>query len=301
VSLEKNREENKVISNSVTSPASVSVFKSKEGRQRIIDQYNKQLSKCNFSFRERSVDTSYGATYILESGPHNLPPLLLFHGSTSNSAAWFADIKELTQCFHVFSIDLIGDAGQSAEIRLDMKSEGYAMWIRELFEKLGLQKASIMGNSLGAWMCLKFASIFPEKVERIVLLAASGIAPIRASFVLRLIFYSLRGGQGGKAIIQMVYGKDQIPEDVIDYLSILSENYSPYTGQVPVLSNSDLTRLVMPVLYIPGADDQLTNVPKSAARLKKLLPQPTIDIRKNTGHVIYNVLDKVMPLLQEQV
>ena len=287
--------------NSVTTTVPVSVFKSKEGRQRIFDQYNRLLSACDFKYREQYVDTSYGSTYILESGPHNLPQLLLFHGSTSNSAAWFADIKELAQYFHVFSIDLIGDAGHSAEIRLNMKSDGYAMWIRELFEKLGIQKASIMGNSLGAWMCLKFATIFPEKVERIVLLAASGIAPVRPSFVFRLILYSLRGGKGGQAITRMVYGKDQIPQEVIDYLNVLSENYAPYTGEVPVLSNSDMARLVMPVMYIAGEDDQLTNAPKCAIRLKKLLPHPTVYVLKNTGHVIYNVLDKVIPFLNGQV
>lgn len=287
-------------SNSGTTTAPVSVFKSKEGRQRILDQYDKMLSTFDFEFQEQSVDTSYGTTYVLESGSHDLPPLLLFHGSTSNSAAWFSDMKKLTQYFHVFAVDLIGDAGHSAEIRLDMKSNEYAMWIRELFEGIGIAKASIMGNSLGAWMCLKFASVFPEKVERMVLLAASGIAPVRLSFVFRLILYSLRGGKGGVAITRMVYGKDQIPQAVIDYINIISNNYSPYTGEVPVLPDSAMTRLVMPVLYIAGEDDKLTNAPKCARRLNKLLPRPTVYVLKNTGHVIYNVLDKVIPFLQGQ-
>ena len=286
------------ISGTTTMP--VSVFKSAEGRQRILDQYDRLLSAFDFEYREQYIETSYGSTYILESGPHELPPLFLFHGSTSNSAAWFADIKKLTQYYHVLAVDLIGDAGHSAETRLDMKSDDYAMWIRELFEKLGIEKAFIMGNSLGAWMCLKFASVFPGKVERMVLIAASGITPIRLSFVFRVILYSLRGGKGGEAIARMVYGKDRIPQEVIDYINIISENYSPYTGVIPVLSDSDMARLVMPVMYIAGEDDQLTNAPKSAGRLKKLLPQPTVFVLKDTGHVVYNVMDKVIPFLRGQ-
>jgi len=301
VNLENNSEVDKVSTNSGTTTSPVSVFKSKEGRQRILDQYDKLLSAFDFEYREQYVNTSYGLTYVLESGPNDLRPLLLFHGSTSNGAAWFTDIERLTQHYHVLAVDLIGDAGHSAETRLDMKSDGYAMWIRELFERFGIKKASLMGNSLGAWMCLKFASVFPEKVERIVLLAASGIAPVRLSFVFRVILYSLRGGKGGEAITQMVYGKDQIPQEVIDYINIISENYSPYTGKIPVLPDSDMTRLVMPVMYIAGEDDKLTNVPKSARRLKKLLPRPTVYVLKNTGHVIYNVLDKVIPFLQGKV
>lgn len=259
------------------------------------------LKAFDFEYREQYVDTSYGSTYVLESGSHDLPPLFLFHGSTSNSAAWFADIKVLTQHYHVLAVDLIGDAGHSAETRLDMKSDGYALWIRELFDGIGIEKASLMGNSLGAWMCLKFASVFPEEAERIVLLAASGIAPVRLSFVFRVILYSLRGRKGGEAITRMVYGKDQIPQEVIEYVNIISENYSPYTGEVPVFPDSDMNRLTMPVMYIAGEDDKLTNVPKSAGRLKKLLPRPTVYVLKNTGHVIYNVLDKVIPFLQGKV
>jgi pimeloyl-ACP methyl ester carboxylesterase len=276
-----------------------SVFKSEGGRQRIIDHYDKLLSLHDFEYRERYVDTSFGSTYILESGRDDQPPLFLFHGSSSNSAAWFADIKALSQHFHVLAVDLIGDAGHSAETRPDTTSNGYSMWIRELYEGLGIEKASIMGNSLGGWMCLWFASVFPEKVDKIVLLATSGIAPIRVSFIFKVMFYGMRGGKGGDGITRMVFGKDSVPPEVIEFLNIISENYLPYTGALPSLSKAQLTKLVMPVLYIAGEDDKLTNVPKCANRLRKHLAQPTIYIIKNTGHVIYNVLDRVIPFLQK--
>lgn len=277
----------------------ISVFKSQAGRQLILDQYDLLLSAFDFEYQERIIETTYGATYVLESGAGELPPLVLFHGSTSNSAAWFADISRLTQDFHVYAVDLIGDAGHSAQTRLDMKSDGYALWIRDIFAGLGLEKASMMGNSLGAWMCLKFAAAFPAKVSKMVLLAASGIAPVRLSFVFRIILYSLRGGKGGEAIKRMVYGNDQIPQVVIDTINIISANYKPYTGELPVLPDLALRRLVMPVLYIAGEDDQLTNAPKCARRLKNLLPQSTVHLLPNTGHVIYNVLDLVMPFLKQ--
>ena len=274
-----------------------SVFKSAEGRQRILEQYDRLLAKFDFAYQERYIETTYGSTYLLEAGAHDQPPLFLFHGSTSNSAAWFADIKELTRHFHVLAVDLIGDAGHSAETRLDMKSDSYARWVAEIFDRTGIQKAAIMGNSLGAWMCLKFASVFPERVDKMVLLAASGIAPVRLTFVLQLILYQLKGGKGAEAITRMVYGKDPIPREVLEYMSILSAHYLPYTGEIPVLTNSEMARLDMPVLYIAGEDDQLTNVPRCAEKLKKLLPKPTVHVVKNTGHVIFQVLDRVIPFL----
>jgi pimeloyl-ACP methyl ester carboxylesterase len=278
--------------------APVSIFKSKEGRQRILAFYDRLLSQFDFTYRERYIETACGSTYVLEAGGEDLPPLFLFHGSSSNSAAWFADITELALHFHIYSVDLIGDAGHSAETRLDMKTDAYARWVNELFEQLGVEKASIMGNSLGAWMGLKFASVYPEKVEKMVLLAPSGIAPVRLSFVLQLILFSLRGEKGGEAITRMVYGEDEIPQEVLDFIQVISENYSPYTGEVPALSDSEMMRIDMPLLYIAGEDDKLTNAPKSAKRLNRLLPHTSVHLIENTGHVIYDVLDRVIPFLR---
>jgi len=96
----------------------------------------------------------------------------------------------------------------------------------------------------------------------------------------------------------MVYGEDEIPQEVRDFIEVISENYSPYTGEVPVLSDLEMMRVDMPLLYIAGEEDKLTNAPKSAKRLNRLLPHALVQLIENTGHVIYDVLDHVVPFLQ---
>lgn len=275
------------------------IFKSEEGRHRILEEYNKLLADCDFSYAERRINTSFGSTYILETGDSKNPPLFLFHGSTSNSAAWFSDMNELGRYFRVLSVDLIGDAGHSEAVRLDMTGNAYADWIREIFEKTGIERASIMGNSLGAWMGLKFATVYPERVEKLVLLAASGIAPVRIGFVLRLVLYSMSGGKGADQITKMVYGKDEIPEEVKSFVRVISENYNPYTGKLPVITDERMLRLKMPILYIAGEDDQLTNAPGCKKRLARILPHTRILLKPGTGHVIFGVMDEVIPFLRD--
>ena len=126
------------------------VFKTPEGRHHILKQYDRLLLSVEFTYKEPYIETHYGSTYVLESGTPDQPPLFLFHGSSSNSAAWFGNIASLNRFFRVFSVDLIGDAGHSAETRLNMKSVAYARWIAYLFNGTGIEKALIMGNSLGA-------------------------------------------------------------------------------------------------------------------------------------------------------
>lgn len=158
-------------------------------------------------------------------------------------------------------------------------------------------KDSIFTSEFGRARIIEHYDRLLSKVDKLVLLAASGIASLRVCWIFRLILFSLQGEKGAEKITQMVYGNDPIPQEVKDYLSLISENYRPYTGAIPVFPDAELRRLEMPILYIGGENDRLTNAPKCEMRLRKVLPHTDIVLLKNRGHVIYNVLDRVMPFL----
>ncbi len=279
-----------------TSGRQQSIFKTDEGRQEILRYYHKLLVQNDFPYQEKYVDTSYGKTYLLEAGDPMSPALVLLHGSTSNSAAWFSDIRELWPAYRVISIELLGDAGHSEPIRHEMTSPAYAEWLREVFDKAGISKASVMGNSLGGWMALRFASRYPERVEKLVLLAASGLAPIQFTFVLRLIAFGM-SGRGAEKIAAMIYGNDTMPPEVLEFMRVISQNYNPYTGAMPVFAERELRRLAMPILYVAGAEDKLTNAKGSAKRLSRILPHAEVTLIENRGHVIFGVLPRVRRFL----
>ena len=69
------------------------VFKTEECRDMIRSRYNQILS--NFPFKQLYVETSFGKTFVLESGDPKNPPLILLHGSCSNSAFWSGEISVL--------------------------------------------------------------------------------------------------------------------------------------------------------------------------------------------------------------
>ena len=274
------------------------VFKSGEGRRLILDHYRTLLQHVDFAYKESFHDTRYGETYVLESGSAALPPLLLLHGSTSNSAAWFGDIGALARHFHVYSVDLIGDAGHSAPVRPDLRAGGYALWLRDLYAALGLRSAGLMGISLGAWIALDFTTRNPELVRQLVLLAPAGLAPIRGSFLLRAILYGITG-QGSEGILQLVFGDDPVPEEVFAYARLLGKHYNPYTGVLPVFPDAALRQLSMPLLCIAGEKDALINVPRSVRRLGRLLPGARVSLLPDRGHAVIGVLDRVLPFLME--
>ncbi len=75
---------------------------------------------------------------MLEAGKVENPAVILLHGSCSNSAAWLGDIPTLADKFHVFAVDILGEAGNSEEYRLDIDSDQYPQWLAELLDLLSI-------------------------------------------------------------------------------------------------------------------------------------------------------------------
>ena len=275
------------------------VFKSDDGRRKILSHYSRLLGTVGFAYRERYVDTSFGKTYILEAGDPEKPPVVLIHGSCSNSAAWFGDIPVLAEAYHIFSVDVVGDAGNSEENRLDQTTDDFETWLREVFDGLAIGKASLAGNSLGGWIALKFAVRFPERAEKLALIAPSGIVPNKPSFLLKTILYLMMGERGRKAMSRMIFGSDNVPEEVLAYTKMIGDNFNPLTGAMPDLTDDEMRRLTMPLLYIAGENDATSDVPKAANRLKELVPGAEIRVIKYNGHVVYDTVKWVLPFLEK--
>ena len=159
-----------------------SVFKTEAGRDKVRAYYNRVLDQ--FPFGRRYVETTFGRTFMLTAGHESNPPIILLHGSCSNSAFWFPEIMALSNYFRVYAVDIIGEAGNSEEYRPDLCSNAFALWMKDVLDTLGLERAALIGNSLGGWMALKFATAYPERVSKLILIASGGLAQIRPQFLI---------------------------------------------------------------------------------------------------------------------
>jgi len=271
----------------------MSVYKSEKGREKIRGYYNNILRL--FPIMQRYIDTSFGKTFMLQAGMPQNPAIILLHGSSSNSAAWLGDIFALAERFNVFALDLPGEAGNSDENRPDVNSNEYSDWIDEVLTVLGITKAALIGNSMGGWAALRFASSFPNRTSALVMLAPSGIIPPKKSFLDQTEDISVNTGSADAARTS-VFGDVQIPKEVLEFMTLVMENFNPYTGALPVAGDEQMKRLTMPVLFIAGANDATMDTNQAAQRLKSLVPHAEIIINES-AHVIMNAADIVMPFL----
>ncbi|MCM3906457.1 MAG: alpha/beta hydrolase [Pyrinomonadaceae bacterium] len=108
-----------------------------------------------------------------EAGPSGRAPIILIHGFASSTLVWSKVFLELAaKGFRVIAADLLG-YGYSAKPRdFDYTIGAQARMVDRLVDKLGLDRAIIVGSSYGGAIAATIALDYPERVERLVLVGA---------------------------------------------------------------------------------------------------------------------------------
>ncbi|QGG40970.1 alpha/beta fold hydrolase [Aeromicrobium yanjiei] len=102
------------------------------------------------------------------------PALLLVHGLACDSSTWLEVMPTLAERFTVIAPDLLGH-GQSDKPDADYSLGGYANGMRDLLTVLGIDKVTVVGHSFGGGVAMQFAYQFPDRTERVVLVATGGL------------------------------------------------------------------------------------------------------------------------------
>jgi len=275
-----------------------SIYKSPEGEKSILEFYEKKLNDWPVQKELISITTRFGNTFAIASGDIKDPPLILLHGSSTNSLMWMGDVKEYSKDFRVYALDIIGEPGKSAPSRPEFNTHAYSEWLKDIFDFLKIKKASFVSISLGGWIALNFSIANPEKVEKLVLLCPSGLAKPRLSFLFKVMPLMFLGDFGLRWINKIIYYKEPVNEEVNKFGKLIFSYYNPRFDNLPIFSDGELSKLTMPVYYLGGEKDALLRSQESANRLTKLLPAAKVEVLKETGHVIINVKDKVLKFMK---
>jgi pimeloyl-ACP methyl ester carboxylesterase len=104
----------------------------------------------------------------------NGPAVLLVHGIGDSSDTWRPVLEQLAEDHTVIAPDLLGH-GRSEKPRADYTVGGYANGMRDLLAVLEVDRATVVGHSLGGGVAAQFAYQFPERCERLVLVGSGGL------------------------------------------------------------------------------------------------------------------------------
>ncbi len=137
-------------------------------KAQLIDKYKDDKSFLYFL-------PSGAEAHIREDGNRDKPPLLMLHGSNASLHTWNKIIDELRDDYRIISIDLPGHGLTGITPQDDYSIMGMTLFTREIVDAFDLEDVTIIGNSMGGEVALRFALTFPRDVKALVLISSSGI------------------------------------------------------------------------------------------------------------------------------
>ncbi len=100
--------------------------------------------------------------------------VLFIHGILGSQRQWLRLIDRLDDSDRVIVPDLFGH-GESDKPLGDYSLGGHAGTLRDLLDHLGIERVTLVGHSLGGGIAMEFFYLFPERVDRLVLVSSGGL------------------------------------------------------------------------------------------------------------------------------
>ena len=100
--------------------------------------------------------------------------MLFIHGILGSQQQWAHLVDRLDDDHRLIVPDLFGH-GESAKPIGDYSLGAHAATLRDLLDQLGIDQVTLVGHSLGGGIAMQFSYLFPERVDRLVLVASGGL------------------------------------------------------------------------------------------------------------------------------
>lgn len=100
--------------------------------------------------------------------------VILLHGGGASVEFWLYNLTALAQSHRVFAVDMLG-SGRSDKSSVSYSLTYQAQFVKNFMDICCIRRASLIGNSIGGGVALQFALMFPEKVEKLVLVNSFGL------------------------------------------------------------------------------------------------------------------------------
>lgn len=134
---------------------------------------NKDKVQGEYSYFIESV--FHSQMLVFETGVEHKQSLLLVHGlGQLGMQDWQDVVPELAKRYHIIAIDLPG-FGLSGVPEGRYSPTHYAQVLEEVIAHYAQENVTVMGHSMGGAVSLRFAAMYPDKLERLVLVDAAGI------------------------------------------------------------------------------------------------------------------------------
>ncbi len=247
------------------------------------------------------------AVHLRDQGPRaDAAPIVLLHGTAASLHTWEGWATALSKERRVITLDLPGFgltgpfAGQYTPD--DYRGDTLARFVIDVLDQLGVPRFIVGGNSLGGEVAWRIASLVPGRVQRLILVDASGTAfqpdsvPLgfviaRLPVVRRLGEYLLPRALVAQGVMNVYGDPGRVTSDLVDryYELTLREGNRRALGLhlqqlEPGADSARIAALKLPTLILWGQRDHLIPLAQ-AAEFKRLIAGSELVVFDGLGHV----------------
>jgi pimeloyl-ACP methyl ester carboxylesterase len=232
--------------------------------------------------------------------------VILLHGVGCHVEFWERNIATLAQEHRSFAVDIVG-FGRTDKPEVVYTFQLMADFVLDFMNAMGIDKASLVGNSMGGGISMTVAAQAPERVEKIVLVdpvgLGRGVSPVMRLMSLPLLGNVLTAPSRKGVIRQMqlcLYNPSQASDDFIDratlisalpgnqrsFLSLLRETCNMAGVKKGIVANFsvDIKRIKSPILVMWGRQDRILPLADGEAAVQKMA-NGRLHIMDQAGHL----------------
>lgn len=217
-------------------------------------------------------------------------PVVLLHGYPLDHHLWDEVVTLLEDRFDLILPDLRGFGGSST-VDSYYSMEDYASDIAALLDHLGIQKAAIVGHSMGGYVALAFARLYPERISGLGLVSSQVLADTEERKEGRYKSAAEVADKGIASVVEAMTPKFTTDERLQAYARKSMEGQQPaaYIGALKAMaervdSTSLLSTIEYPVVLIHGDADTLVPIDR-AREVKASFPQAHLVEVRGAGHM----------------
>ena len=276
-------------------PNFVPVFSSPEGKAEIMRDYQVIMDHWPVAFKELTVPTSFGETYVIASGPVDAPPVVLLHALLATAASWYRNVEALSQSYRVYIIDIVGEGNKTCALKPIKSMDDFLQWFTETIDGLGIDTLYLAGNSYGAFTGAYYAMKMPERIRKLVLIGPAATIHAMPSFythmfipkMIYILFPRLPGVKGvmRRSVDWMLNGLSRDPLwEPLFYHSLV---YGLSINQVfpRVCSKEEFAQIKSKVLLILGEKEAIYKPQTALRAAKELIPDVEVELIPNAHHI----------------
>lgn len=201
-------------------------------------------------------------------------PVVLVHGLSGSTLWWSRNVPALAERYRVYIVDLPGFGTMRSSPRRFVLGEA-AAWLAGWMEAVGLDRAHLVGHSMGGYVSVRLAAGRPELLRRLVLVAPAGV-PAGRSMLGHLVPLLLAARYATPAFLP-VLGRDALRMGPVTLWraarDLLAEDV-----------REDLQKIEAPTLLVWGENDPL--IPPAVGDLmRQEIPDSRLLLLRNAAHV----------------